>query len=1651
MFSFKNSVITIVGIFALLTFFIYPSATPFAQVIVNADYSEVIVPHFNRQIFGLNVVHDALADPMTEPEGYAIYVDLADQCGVSYLHIPGSAYWDRYNWLTGIDGQGRQGYSISDWKRFSNDTDVGIVGIISPHLYYSQYGGQDPGAVVQWCIDNDWDPDKWRYWVVGCECYGDWDYDYVADVNEYCAMVNEISQRMKEVAPDIKIGVVFEIIWKPDWCQTVLEQCGDNIDFVDFHWYPHDGWTDPYGTMQHYPWLEHKLLPELLSHFNNYLNERQLDICIGEYDFWGMDSYLPYVPRNTTLADALAWGNFLGEAIRLGVDMAFGYDFVSGSSYGLLIWWEELEGRPLKYRPQTWVLGMWSKYFGQSMVKVTVEGSPNYILPHDGRQEWANVDCCPWDDPPYSSYQAIPVDFVTAYAGIDSVNNKASLILINKHNDSSYVLNINLSGLAIDGAESTQVYTLTTDNPERLMASNPQWDTDENEIPPPTLTTIAVGNSFNFTLGPHSMVTMRFPLASTSDAMAPAEITDLVTSNPTSNSITLSWTAPGDDGDTGMASQYDIRYSIALITEAIWSSATQVSGEPAPQVASTSQSMTVSGLDPSTIYYFAIKTADEVPNWSELSNVASETTIETANQPPLVDSVQCEKEGSWVDCSGVGYKDTITGVRANVTDSDGTISSVRFKLENLPDNQEFFDSTGSSAGGDWYALNNYDLSIEHSGDFRLIVIATDDDTAQSSDSSTWLVPWGALSASLISPAQDLPVYQNQAFSFQARLTCQGGECGDIEATLDPTLRLDQTTGLEDAFININYDQNADLDILCTYTWPQDTVANAILMKWDISSLVGLDVEDARLYLYLYDALGDDPYTLTVHKIINHNPVISAVTGYTYDGVNGWTPNNQCYNNIPLAQADIGPAVDMVDIDMNPGYKSFDVTALIQDWQAHPETNYGLLINSDALATYDSYRYFHSQEHTGADQRPYMIIAYRGGSSKGVISTSVGATPFYTTSSNPQIQAHMKAGDVFNQTWQVVATGGIGESYEFFVINHPTTYFSYISDVETPHINITIIQPPINDPPYFDPPTDNQSIDEGENLNFSIRVTDPEGDSITLSASNLPGNSTFTVNGTGSGTFGWTPDYSESGKYLVTFHASDGINPPVDDEVTIIVNDVDITPPVISRVQSSKITHNSVTISWDTDEPATSRVEYGLTTSYGSSTTLDSNLVMTHVQNISGLSSSTLYHYRVSSRDTAGNERISSDYTFTTLTSPDTMPPMISNVSATEITRHEAIISWNTDEVTTSLVEYGLTPGYGSSTNLDTKLVANHSQRLTGLHLDTLYHFLVRSRDVAGNEAMSQDYLFRTAPRPGSPRPIDPPDDITLGVPNLDLVILNGIDILGSQLSHLFEIDTTIKFNSLNLQQSTPFALDYVDDSTTLWTVPQELTTGTYYWRAYAYTNTFPSDTSNPSEVFSFEVASSDVIDTVYQLTLEHPSPNETVPTLRPVLVARLVSGNPKMNLLSCEFEVSEHPDFSNNVLSSERMTFSADRIARWEVNPDLKQNTRFYWRSKLWSGDRFLDITRTQTIFTGAIHVFPNPFKPSLGHSNVTFRNIPVNSTITVTTISGNLVKAFYDTQQTDVIWDVKIEDQKELASGVYLYWVSHAGEVSSGKLFVIR
>jgi hypothetical protein len=111
------------------------------------------------------------------------------------------------------------------------------------------------------------------------------------------------------------------------------------------------------------------------------------------------------------------------------------------------------------------------------------------------------------------------------------------------------------------------------------------------------------------------------------DTTPPANVTDLAVSAATTHSLTLTWTAPGDDGNNGTAAEYDIRYATSNIDNETWGFATQVSGEPAPKPAGSNETFVVGGLSPATTYYFAVKAVDDAGNWANLSNIAHGATL----------------------------------------------------------------------------------------------------------------------------------------------------------------------------------------------------------------------------------------------------------------------------------------------------------------------------------------------------------------------------------------------------------------------------------------------------------------------------------------------------------------------------------------------------------------------------------------------------------------------------------------------------------------------------------------------------------------------------------------------------------------------------------------------------------------------------------------------------------------------------------------------------------------------------------------------------------------------------------------------------------------------------------------------------------------
>jgi len=182
----------------------------------------------------------------------------------------------------------------------------------------------------------------------------------------------------------------------------------------------------------------------------------------------------------------------------------------------------------------------------------------------------------------------------------------------------------------------------------------------------------------------------------------------------------------------------------------------------------------------------------------------------------------------------------------------------------------------------------------------------------------------------------------------------------------------------------------------------------------------------------------------------------------------------------------------------------------------------------------------------------------------------------------------------------------------------------------------------------------------------LAITSP-----TSSGTFSTGSNTITLGGTGSDNVGvtvvnWTNSRGGSGPCSFTGTAAinwtcSGISLQLGQNIltvtggdasanrgttTITVTQSPVVP-VISAVGSAPGVPATAIVTWLTDQPADSQVEFGPTQAYGQSTVLNSSPTTSHSINLTGLSLNTTYHYRVKSQGLFTGLGTSGDFTFTT--------------------------------------------------------------------------------------------------------------------------------------------------------------------------------------------------------------------------------------------------------------------------------------------------------------------------------------------------------------------------------------------------------------------
>jgi hypothetical protein len=130
----------------------------------------------------------------------------------------------------------------------------------------------------------------------------------------------------------------------------------------------------------------------------------------------------------------------------------------------------------------------------------------------------------------------------------------------------------------------------------------------------------------------------------------------------------------------------------------------------------------------------------------------------------------------------------------------------------------------------------------------------------------------------------------------------------------------------------------------------------------------------------------------------------------------------------------------------------------------------------------------------------------------------------------------------------------------------------VGDINGHSVSVNVVsgQVSIDHPPALTT-IGSKTVNEGSLLSFTVSASDPDGDTLTYSTSNLPTGASFN---TSTQTFSWAPTYNQAGSYPnVHFQVSDG-SLTASEDIAITVNNVNRSP-VLTSIGSKTVNEGSL--------------------------------------------------------------------------------------------------------------------------------------------------------------------------------------------------------------------------------------------------------------------------------------------------------------------------------------------------------------------------------------------------------------------------------------------------------------------------------------------
>jgi len=201
------------------------------------------------------------------------------------------------------------------------------------------------------------------------------------------------------------------------------------------------------------------------------------------------------------------------------------------------------------------------------------------------------------------------------------------------------------------------------------------------------------------------------------DTVPPARISDLHVVGTTGSSLTLSWTAPGDNGCEGRASFYQLRRATRPITELNWDSLEIVPNPPIPGEAGLKEHFLVTRMQHDVACFLALRTMDREWQWSGISNVVSHGAS------------PADTTTDWIiDLGGAGAEDAVDVV---ATDDGGCLVLGSTTSSGAGGKDVYLSRIDSLGGIVWErtygsSFDEYPVSLTESGGVFLFATNVDD-------------------------------------------------------------------------------------------------------------------------------------------------------------------------------------------------------------------------------------------------------------------------------------------------------------------------------------------------------------------------------------------------------------------------------------------------------------------------------------------------------------------------------------------------------------------------------------------------------------------------------------------------------------------------------------------------------------------------------------------------------------------------------------------------------------------------------------------------------------------------------------------------------------------------------------------------------------